>query len=459
MFRFLFFLCFSLANIGISQAQSSGFDDFVMGGTNVAGVQFSGVHWKIPNAYISAPYYALSPPPFFILRMELPSLSPLKASEHNAGNLSDQGVPILSATVNYDPDAVVGQALLDRFMSKAITDCSTCVANTSIGGKGFTDYPTGSLPTNPGTDTSNTPFNLYVNTTPNGNFFFVCYYELSGKPVHCEVKEKLDNGLILTYWFPQEEVSRIFSIDAKLRVLLASFQVPEPTISPAVLEQSTERQPCWSPQPNTDDAETIPLKIGPDTWQIPRAYAATFGSNQTQDQQVNGFQLFLKLPDLEPISANDPSPIEIHGHGNYVSIFFSYDNRFGAVSGIKPVIGPDGHLVAQFERYIGPNNFINYEELGNNGLPANSIYWSTGGISLISNDPTASSNSFPPQYFTCGAFFPGLNAGCQLDVLRAPKSTSVGHYLISYDFSRDYFSQINSISICVEKLYNTFSGS
>ena len=209
--------------------------------------------------------------------------------------------------------------------------------------------------------------------------------------------------------------------------------------------------------PGTVGAETIPLKFGPDLWHIPKAYGATFGSNQTQGTNVNGFNIFLKLPDLEPVLASDPSPLEIHGHGDYISISFSYDNRFGAIGGIKPTVAPDGHLTMPFERYVTQNKFINYEELTSNGLPDNAMYWSTGQVWFISNDTSSTSNSFPPQSFWCNAFYPGQSAGCELSVVKPPKSTVIGHYLISYSFSRDYFSQIASISSCMERLYNTFA--
>jgi hypothetical protein len=325
-------------------AHAQAVDNFALGGLN----------WKIPKDHIVAEALSGPAPHAVSLQFALPDFGPV--NENDFKDVPPESArPILSVTITDDTHEIVGQPLLDQIMSTAEVDCSTCIADSSLGGKVYSNY----AKLNYHDMKNGAPYNLYVNKTATGNWFTVCYFRQDITPLPCEIRERYGKTLTVIYKFPQEYISQAFIIGAELRTALTKYQNPAGIPSPEDVLLARPQPTCWSPTPGTLDALTIPLQVGPELWHIPQAYAATFGLDQTQNAKVNGFLIYLKLPNLLPLSNADPSPFEIHGNGPYLHIFFTYDEERAAGSkGFK--IDGNGSRVPrrEFLGYIGQSAFI-----------------------------------------------------------------------------------------------------
>jgi hypothetical protein len=325
-------------------AHAQAVDDFALGGLN----------WKIPKDHIVAVALSGPAPHAVSLQFALPGFGPVNKNDFKDVP-PESARPILSVTITDDPHEIVGQPLLDQIMATARVNCSTCILDSSLGGKVYSNYANLNF-----YDTKyGPPYNLYVNHTAAGNWFTVCYFRPDITTLPCEIRERYGKTLTIIYKFPQEYISQAFIIGAELRTLLTKYQNPAGIPSPEDVLLARPQPTCWSPAPGTFDALTIPLQVGPELWHIPQAYAATFGLDQTQNAKVNGFLIYLKLPNLLPLSNADPSPFEIHGNGPYLHIFFTYDEERAAGSkGFK--IDGNGSRVPrrEFLGYIGQSAFI-----------------------------------------------------------------------------------------------------
>jgi hypothetical protein len=419
--------------------------------------RLGGVQWQVPIDLVTSKSTVGAAQHSVLLTFELPSFTPVNSNDF-ANSYPDDDKPIISVMITDDPNVPFGQKLLDKLMAK-VANCGNCAGDSALGGKQYTNYEDG---LEPGWRWSNgVPYNLYVNRTPAGNWFAVCYFKPNLAPLPCEVTERLSTSLIITYKFPQEYLAQAFVLGAKVRLQLAQYQSPPSPPSQADVALARPQPSCWAPPAGSLAAQTIPLRVGPQQWHIPRAYAATFGSNQTQNPLIQGFQIFLKLPDLQPVTARDPSPYEILGPGQYITIGISYDGRPGAGGSIaKP--GPGGKMQFPLLQYIGRSSFLDYEEFVDEGITRDLYYDRGEYLWFISPDPARTPNTFPPQYFICNQFSPGSGMTCKFDVWKSVKSTGSvntepGAYLISYWFSRAYLSQMETINKCVGKLYESFT--
>jgi hypothetical protein len=83
------------------------------------------------------------------------------------------------------------------------------------------------------------------------------------------------------------------------------------------------------------------------------------------------------------------------------------------------------------------------------------------GRRLVAENKAAGFDEFPPAEFDCGTFSPDENAGCEFrankSLIQRNEQTPEAGYVIDYSFSRDYYSQITTISDCVRTLFQTLS--
>jgi hypothetical protein len=87
--------------------------------------------------------------------------------------------------------------------------------------------------------------------------------------------------------------------------------------------------------------------------------------------------------------------------------------------------------------------------------------WYFGGVDELfySADPRTTFSTFPPSFFHCNLFAPGVDAFCEFDVILGltPKIASKPNAGIdvNYVFSRDYFSQIPAINRCLKDFFTS----
>ncbi len=416
---------------------SDSFSDFSMAGQN----------WSIPAAYITSE--TGGPQRTFRLSFSLPNFKPLAKGADK--------LDILTAIIA-ETKGNPGQALFKQLMSQAETNCMTCVGDNAIGGKTYSNYATGAVPSTIMPDKP--PYNLYVRQTTNGTWFAVCFFQKDLKPLPCEVEENLRPGLTLTYIFKPEYISRALDLDSFLRTLLAAFQILSNTENiKKILDTASSPPQCWAP-PGGSNNQVSYLNMGNKVWLIPVQYAETAGGKIRDGNTVTGFGVFLKLPNLIPLTSDDPSPFTIHGSGQYANVSIDYN----AIEMFRKLTAPNASGLASVingseESYILPNlqetkanAFDDYDEYSD-GM---------GDDWFISHNPKRTRSSFPPDVFSCDRFSPGKDAGCIISV-SIPSDPQVqgeplAGYEISFLFARDYFSQLTSISQCVDQLYRRLSG-
>ncbi len=407
----------------------------------------AGQNWSIPSAYMTS--QTAGPQRNFRLSFSLPNFQPLAQGDDKADILT-----AIIAETQGNP----GQALFKQLMSQAETNCMTCVGDNAIGGKTYSNYATGPVPSTIMPDKP--PYNLYVRQTANGPWFAVCFFQKDLKPLPCEVEENLRPGLTLTYIFKPEYMSRALDFDSFLRALLAAFQIPSNSENiNKILDTAAAPLQCWAP-PGGSDNQVFSLTMGNKVWSIPVQYAETAGGENKDGKTVTGFGVFLKLPNLVPLTPDDPSPFTIHGSGQYTNLSIDYNaiemfRKFTApnTSGLASVInGSEESTILPILRETKANAFDDFDEYSD-GM---------GDDWFISHNSERTRSSFPPDVFSCDRFSPGRDAGCIISV-SIPSDPQVqgeplAGYEISFLFARDYFSQLASISQCVAQLYRRLSG-
>ncbi|WP_234731422.1 hypothetical protein, partial [Acidocella facilis] len=318
---------------------------------------------------------------------------------------------------------------------------------------------------NPYQQTSGRPaFNLYVLRTASGTWFAACFF---GKPISynkplpvlpCQVEENLRPGLTLNYTFPPDYLAIAPKIDSLLRAILVAFGSPEPNKKIAtILQQTKAPLQCWVPPSNT---RVFSLVMGNHTWSIPAAYAETAGGRQWNENTVGEFTIFLKLPNLEPLTPMDPSPLTIHGPGPYTLLQFSFS--------LMVLYGPSGGTnsggpvppipVIKNERFMRRLTKVRSHAYYDYDLYKGMI----GNETYVSTDLTKTSATFPPDMFECEPFVPGRGSSCKFSLAlpsghEEPNQPYAGFNLF-YTVPRENFSQLIPISKCVGHLFHRIYG-
>lgn len=442
--RAVLFLGLPLANMSAAMAGS------------LQTFNLDGVSWHVPAEFVYVSPTTNGDARSFSLRYELPNFSAVNLADFK-GVYPEDDRPILTVEVSYNQNSPAPATLLNKYIAEAEKDCPSCTNSpSSVGG---TEYATfngrmGPAPYSP----DGVLFRLYE--YPNSNRqFSICQFGHDLAPLECEMKQKISTEAILTIYFPIEFVTEGPDLMSHMVRLFDSYQATNKQGS-AITDNLINVKPmCWHPAPGTAGADTIPLKIGPETWRIPRAYGSTFGLNRTTNPMYDSISFWLKLPDLEPLSSADPSPVVIRGSGNYISITIGYDSR----KWNDP--GKSGSIAnwIKSNNYIGKNAFINYFEYqslsGKSDLALNFLY--RDSVDFIKNNDMLNLTVFPPEWFQCNQFGSAPNPLCQFRVSEFLMSNGkinydLGRYDIQYSFSRDYFSQIKAINACMENLYQVF---
>ena len=417
-------------------------------------VLLDGTVWRIPSQFIDSQSSSEKGFHTVSLGFELPNFTPVDVASFSGVNPKEDR-PVVTAIISDNPNVQVGASLLKTYISEAVTACPKCVTDpSSLGGREYATWDSIGAP--PSLSVKDGLFRLYEFPSSGGQFA-ICRFaaDLATRP--CEMVETLNTKLTVKIDFPVEYLSQGITVVTAVKDLLAAYSRHPGT--PNHLSSSAFLLPvkCWEPEPGSQSAENIPLKFGHETWQIPAAFGETFGQNQTQDSRYNSFNIWLKLPDLEPVTADDPSPMVIAGPGKYISIWFEYSDRLWVSKTKQEFL--KRYLLGLY--HVGKNAFLPYEEYqGGTAQGVNEPYLEYGPTSFISADQRQTSMTFPPEVFTCYQYGGVPNPGCSLDVIeptekRGPNEYA-GIYDIEYDFPRTYFSQISAISACVQKLYQTF---
>jgi hypothetical protein len=415
-------------------------------------VLLGGTVWRIPSQFIDS---QSSPKKGFnsvSLSFELPDFTPVNVA-HFSGVNPKEDRPVLTAIISDNPNVEVGASLLKTYISEAETACPKCVTDpSSLGGREYATWDAIGSP--PSLSAKDGLFRLYEFPS-SGEYFAICRFAANLAPRPCEMVETLSTKLSVKIDFPVEYLSQGIALTKAVSDRLADY-----SSGPDASDRWPSPLPpliCWEPSVGSLGAEMIPLKFGPEVWHIPRAFGDTFGQNQTQDSRYNSFNIWLKLPDLEPLTPNDPSPMVIAGPGQYISIWFEYNDRPWASETKQEFL--QRYLLGL--HHVSRNAFLPYEEYQPGPeQEKNKLYLEYGPISFVSDNQRQTDMTFPPDVFTCYQYGSVPNPGCSLDVVEPTEQKSpdkyAGTYEVSYDFSRIYFSQINEVSGCVQRLYKLF---
>jgi hypothetical protein len=398
--------------------------------------EMGGQQWTVPSQYLVVPIPAVATT--FTIRLPLPS------EVHNKnpakGGPARDSSPFLTATISTEPRLVDG-ALLKHY-ERSILHCETCSGYSSLGGLDFSNYNGADLPP----FKNGEPFNLYVNGPADVPRFVVCHFDsLTGKPLPCEVSETINAGkFFLDYRLPPEYAAETFALDSGLKTVIGSFQSSwhaASSTTPSLLSQPTN---CWRPQPGSDGARLVDLLIGPQHVEIPIAYGS-FGSFSPTQQII---EIYLTLPNLQPVSPTDMSPLLATGFYHYTHIYISYNDR---ALFMHPSLTAAGDMKSLFndETPLGSNAILPYKM-----YKEHPNYYDIGEDELYySADPQKTFSTFPPSDFRCSSFAPGASADCEFQVslgLSSKISNKPDAGLdVAYSFSKDYFSQIPFINSCL----------
>lgn len=416
--------------------------------------ELGGQSWAIPAAYVEAQSTSSGGPRSVTLQFKLPDFVPIVPGEFKDIPAMEEP-PVLSVTLTDDLNILSGQPLLDKLMAKIRKKCAKCGADSSIGGELYSNYA--DIPMDPKNLTNGEPYALYVNKTPQGDWFAVCYYRplsmLAAVPLSCERSFKATSSVTVTFKFPREYMGQVFDLESKVSDLVGLMMSANPPAMPAIAGLALKPPSCWVPTPGSSGSKMIPLQVGPEEWHIPAAYVATFGINQTNNPQINGFMIYLKLPNLEPLSPDDPSPFEIRGFGQYIGISFNYQND---------AMTRHPTLAKNQNGMVVPAPPWNMPYLGKDAyLPYNDFSFIDQQY-LISNLKNSGPTSFPPQAINCTWQSPTENAYCNPQGIEPSIQEDIEKpnqgYMFEYSFSKDYFSILEPISQCVGQLFEAFSG-
>jgi hypothetical protein len=413
------------------------------------------VAWHVPAEFVSVPPTQTGGARSFALRYELPNFSAVNWADFK-GVYPEDDRPVLTVEVSYDQNSPDPTELLNKYIAEAEKDCPSCTNSpSSVGGMEYDTFfgQMGPGPYSP----DGALFRLYKYPNTNGQFS-ICHFGADLAPLQCEMIQKIRANLVLTIDFPIEYVTEGPDLISHAIMLLDRYQLNDKQTAVNADSQINAKPTCWHPAAGTEGAKTIPLKIGPETWHIPRAYASTFGLNQTSDPKYDSISFWLKLPDLEPLLTTDPSPIAIKGRGNYISIMMGYDPADWSdpsKTEFLPKLIKSGN-------FIGKNAFTNYDEYQRaNSKTALKYLYRDVSIDFVSNNAMSNASLFPPWWFQCSQYGGAPGPSCQFQVSEIEyknKETrrEIGRYDIEYSFSRDYFSQLIAINACMQKLYESF---
>jgi len=416
-------------------------------------VLLGGTVWRIPSQVIDS---QSSPKKGFnsvSLSFELPDFTPVNEA-HFSGVNPKEDRPIVTAIISDDPKAQVGAPLLKTYISEAQIACPKCVTDpSSLGGIEYASWDAIGAP--PSLSEKDGLFRLYEFPSSDGQFA-ICRFAANLATLPCETVIRLNTKLTVKIDFPIEYLSQGIALVKAVSERLAGYSA-----GPRAIDRLPTAFPppviCWEPVPGSQGAVTVPLKFGPETWHIPLAFGATFGQNQTQASRYNSFDIWLKLPDLEPLTATDPSPIVIAGQGKYIYISFEYNNSKWNSETRNDSL--KRYLLGLHQ--VSRNAFFSYEEYqGGVSDSLHDPYSEEGPTFLVSDDTNQNSSTFPPEQVMCYLYSAVPSPGCVFDVIAPINQISpnqyAGTYLVHYDYSLDYFSQLISINSCVQKLYQLF---
>jgi len=195
----------------------------------------AGERWSVPAAFLDTKFPDGGLVHEFGVRFELPSFTPVSNDDFK-NSYPDDDKPILDVEISDSPEPVPDQLLLGQLIAMA----GSKTIDNSLGGLEYLYRPVLNAK-------EPNPFNLYVNQTGSGTWFFVCYFKPNFVPLPCEIRGKLSSNIYVKYSFPNEYISQVLQVQARAQVLLEKFESSNskwPAGSNASLPLSTS---CWAP--------------------------------------------------------------------------------------------------------------------------------------------------------------------------------------------------------------------